>query len=85
MIGGPHAHAQLISCDRKPSPHLTNLPSPPAPPHHLHLHYPAKLSQLAGDVSDQDRVTEAERMWAFLERVNWADPSLVFPSGTVCM
>ena len=65
----------LLSSENRP-PHLRTLP-----PHcHLHLHYPAKLSQLAGDVSDSGQVLEAEAMWAFLERMNWADPSLVFPS-----
>ena len=65
----------LLSSENRP-PHLRTLP-----PHcHLHLHYPAKLSQLAGDVSDSEQGLEAEGRRAFLERMSWADLSLVFPS-----
>ena len=65
----------LLSSENRP-PHLRTLP-----PHcHLHLHYPAKLSQQAGDVTNSGQGLEAEGMWTFLERMNWADPSLVFPS-----
>ena len=60
-------------------PHLRTLPPHPRS-RHPHLHYPAKLSHLAGDVSDSGQGLEAEGMWAFLERMIWADPSLVFPS-----
>ena len=41
-------------------------------------HYPAKLSQLVGDVHDSGQGLEAEGMRIFLERMNWADSSL-FP------
>ena len=58
-------------------PHPTTLPPPPC---HLHLHYPAKLSQLAGEVCDSEQGLGAEGMRTFLERMNWADSSLVFPS-----
>ena len=64
----------LLSYENLP-PHLTNLMLS-----HLHLHYPAKLSHLAGDVDDSGQGLEAEGMQIFLERMNWADPSLVFPS-----
>ena len=69
----------LLSSENRP-PHLTTLMLPTLPPHDLHLHYPAKLSHLAGDVNDSGQGLEAERTWAFLERMIWADPSLVFPS-----
>ena len=64
----------LLSSEKCP-PHLKTLPHP-----HLHLHYPAKLSQLAGDVNDSGQGLEAEGMQTFLEGMNWAGPSLVFPS-----
>ena len=51
-------------------PHLTNLMLS-----HLHLHYPAKLSHLAGDVNDVAQGLEAEGMWTCLERMNLEDPS----------
>ena len=44
-------------------PHLTNLMLS-----HLHLHYPAKLSHLAGDVNDVAQGLEAEGMWTVLEK-----------------
>ena len=68
----------LLSSDNHP-PHLRTLPPHPRSCH-LHLHYPAKLSHLAGDVSDSGQGLEAEGMRAFLERMIWADSSLVFPS-----
>ena len=58
-------------------PHLTTLlPLCPI----LQLHYPVRLSHLAGDVNDSGQGLEAEGMGAFLERMIWADSSLVFPS-----
>ena len=65
-----------LSSESRP-PHPTTLPPPPC---HLHLHYPAKLSQLAGEVCDSEQGLGAEGMRTFLERMNWADSSLVFPS-----
>ena len=56
---------------------LPNLPT--GPPHHLHLHFPAKLSHLAGEV-DSGQGLEAEGMQTFLKTMNWAEPFLVFPS-----
>ena len=56
--------------------HLTHL----LPLPHLHLYCFAKLSHLAGEVNDSGQGLEAEGMRIFLERINWADPSLVFPS-----
>ena len=47
---------------------------------HLHLHSSVKLSHLAGDGNNSGQGLEAEGMQTFLERMNWADPSLVFPS-----
>ena len=57
---------QLISCHLKTAPpHLKNLPSStPTPPHHLHLHFPANLSYLGGDV-DSGQGLEAEEMHIF--------------------
>ena len=69
----------LLSSENRP-PHLTTLMLPTLPPHDLHLHYPAKLSHLAGDVNDSGQGLEAEGMWTFLERINWGNSSLVFPS-----
>ena len=68
----------LLSSENRP-PHLRTLPPHPRS-RHPHLHYPAKLSHLAGDVSDSGQGLEAEGMGAFLERMIWADSSLVFPS-----
>ena len=67
---------QLISCHLKTIPHTWQ----PYCPHNLHLHYPAKLSHVAGDVNDTAQGLEAEGMQTFLERMNWSDLSLVFPS-----
>ena len=48
---------------------------------YLHLHSPAKLlSHLVGDLDDSGQGLEGEGMQTFLERMTWADPSLVFPS-----
>ena len=47
---------------------------------HLYLHSSAKLCHLAGDVDDSRHDLEAEGMQTFLERMNWSDLSLVFPS-----
>ena len=48
---------------------------------YLHLHSPAKLlSHLVGDLDDSGQGLEGEGMQTFLERMIWADPSLVFPS-----
>ena len=59
------------------SAHLTNLLQPPPPPPRrpdrtaiLQLHYPVKLSHLAGDVNDSGQGLEAEGMQTFLERMN---------------
>ena len=68
----------LLSSENCP-PHLTNLLLTPTPPNHLHLHFPAKLSHLAGDV-DSGQGLEAEGMQTFLKTMNWAEPFLVFPS-----
>ena len=43
----------LLSSENCP-PHMTTLLPVPTP-HHLHVHFPAKLNHLAGDV-DQDAV-----------------------------
>ena len=43
-------------------------------------HYPAKLSQLVGDVHDSGQGLEAEGMWTLLERMIWTTLSLVFSS-----
>ena len=68
----------LLSSENCP-PHLTDLLLTPTPPNHLHLHFPAKLTQLAGDV-DSGQGLEAEGMQTFLETMNWADPFFVLPS-----
>ena len=48
---------------------------------YLHLHSPAKLlSHLVGDLDLSGQGLEREVMQTFLERMIWADPSLVFPS-----
>ena len=65
----------LLSSDNRP-PHLTTLPLP-SPPPILRLHYPVKLSHLAGDGNNSGQGLEAEGMQTFLERMNWADHSLV--------
>ena len=67
---------QLISCCLKTVPHTSQPYCPP----HLRLHYPARLSHLARDVNDTAQGLEAEGMRTDLERMNWADLSLVFPS-----
>ena len=65
------------------------LPSENLPPHtrqpyhqpYLHLHSPAKLlNHLVGELDDSEQGLEGEGMQTFLERMIWADPSLVFPS-----
>ena len=38
------------------------------------------LSHLVGDLDDSGQGLEGEGMQKFLERMIWADPSLVFPS-----
>ena len=48
---------------------------------YLHLHSPAMLlSHLVGDLDDSGQGLEGEGMQKFLERMIWADPSLVFRS-----
>ena len=76
MVGGQHAPYSNSSLVIWKS---SRIPDNLTAHHHLHLHYPAKLSHLAGDV-DSGQGLEAEGMWTFLERMNWADSSLVFPS-----
>ena len=69
---------QCFSCHLKTIPLTPNKFTPP----HQHLHSPAKLlSHLAVDLDDSGQGLEADGMWTFLERMNWADPSLVFPSS----
>ena len=63
----------LLSSENR-STHLTTLLHPP-PPAILQLHYPVKLSHLAGNVNDSGQGLEAEGMQTFLERMNWEDPS----------
>ena len=69
---------QLFSC------HLKTIPPNTWQPYlqpYLHLHSPAKLlSHLVGDLDDSGQGLEGEGMQTFLERMIWADPSLVFPS-----
>ena len=81
MIRGPHAPYSTSSLviwklfstpDKLPALH-------PAPPQHLNLHFPGKLSDLSGD-ADLGQGLEAEVMQTFLETMDWSDPSLVFPS-----
>ena len=69
---------QLFSCNLKTIPHHTRQPYLQT---YLHLHSPAKLlSHLVGDLDDSGQGLEGEGMQTFLERMIWADPSLVFPS-----
>ena len=49
----------------------------PAPPHHLHLHFPANLSYLGGDV-DSGQGLEAEEMHIFRNN-DLGRPLLGFP------
>ena len=65
------------------------LPSENHPPHtwqpylqtYLRLHSPAKLlSHLVVNLDDSGQGLEGEGMQTFLDRMIWADPSLVFPS-----
>ena len=66
----------LSSENHPPPPYLTTFLQP-----YLHLHSPAKLlSHLVGDLDDSGQGLEGEGMQTFLERMIWADPSLVFPS-----
>ena len=59
---------QLISCHLKTVPHTwQTYHPPPTPPHHLHLHFPAKLSHLAGDV-DSGHSLEVEGMQTFFTK-----------------
>ena len=78
VLGGPHAlysNSSLVIW--KPSSHTWQPYHHP----HLHLHSPAKLlSRLVGDLDDLGQGLEADGMWTFLERMNWADPTLVFSS-----
>ena len=68
---------QSFSCHLKTIPLTPNKFTPP----HQHLHSPAKLlSHLAVDLDDSGQGLEADGMWTFLERMNWADPTLVFSS-----
>ena len=81
VVGGqnaPYSNSSLVIW--KPFHTPDNLTTPPLPPAILQLHYPVKLSHLAGDVNDSGQGLEAEGMQTFLERMNWADHSLVFPS-----
>ena len=69
--------SHLLSSENCP-PHLKNLPSSmPAPPHHLHLHFPANLSYLGGDV-DSGQGLEAEEMHIFRNN-DLGRPLLGFP------
>ena len=48
---------------------------------YLRLHSPAKLlSHLVVNLDDSEQGLKGEWMQIFLERMIWADPSLVFPS-----
>ena len=48
---------------------------------YLHLYSPVKLlSRLVRDLDDSGQGLEGEGMQTFLERMIFADPSLVFPS-----
>ena len=65
----------LLSSENCP-PHLTPLtPALDPPPNHLHRHYSAKLSHLAGDVDDSGQGPEAGGMQTFLERMNLENQS----------
>ena len=66
----------LLSSANHPTHLTTLLPLCPI----LQLHYPVRLSHLAGDVNDSGQGLKEKGMQTFLERMNWADPSLVFPS-----
>ena len=66
----------LLSSENCP-PHLTPLTSPL---HHQHLHSSTKLSHLVGDLDDSGQGLKGEGMQTFLDRMIWADPSLVFLS-----
>ena len=66
----------LLSSENHP-PHTWQLYLKP----YLHLHSPAKLlNHLVGELDDSEQGLEGEGMQKFLERMIWADPSLVFPS-----
>ena len=67
----------LLSSENHPlPPYLTILP-----PTLSASPLPAKLlSHLVGDPHDSVQGLKGERMHTFLERMIWADPSLVFPS-----
>ena len=88
VVGGqnaPYSNSSLVIWKpfRTPDKLTTTPPPPPRRPDRtaiLQLHYPVKLSHLAGDVNDSGQGLEAEGMQTFLERMNWADPSLVSPS-----
>ena len=66
----------LLSSANHPTHLTTLLPLCPI----LQLHYPVRLSHLAGDVNDSGQGLKEKGMQTFLERMNWAAPSLVFSS-----
>lgn len=75
VVGDPFALCPaLLSSDHHP-PHPRTPPSPPSalPPANLLVHP-------TGDCNEPGQSLEVEGMGTFLERMNWAAPSLVFSS-----
>ena len=67
---------QIISCHLKTVLHTWQLYHP----HHLHHHYFAKLSHLAGDVNDSGQGLRGEGMRTFFIKNELGRPVLVSPS-----